>query len=753
MFSETDPVSNGPKGPRKSHRLTPPQWGPIASKDIASSRSAWDKIQGVKSPATCRQRRSPLFYCVIFFLGFLVDFTAPWTRAAQPSLEVLSTPSNQTLVLRLRGEGSATYILETSTNLTSWQPGASIQTTNGTADFSFAVNSRQRVFLRAAQELMVPDITVQLQAAENLSVSTILTPEGGVVELRMPDLRQLAITFPSNSVSSPIDITVSLVTNIVGLPFAGGSIGAVKLEPEGLLLMGAASLTINLPAGIDGRTVMSFTAANDGKVFSLTPDRLLGTNQILIPFSEFSTYGSAIVTRQELEGLIGPLPPPAGTKKPSIQAASLGLVGPQHQLCVEREQKAGTTQGDPKQFTDSANECFPDLVTRALAVQSELNLYIKCEINDNLVQLIALERQKGLLGDTNTLNLASYLQTSVCGLYESTLTPLWQEATNNCPLGNVLMRFMISFESQMALLGITNAPCNYTVFGNLDKVCDVTAECVRETQACCFQGHRGQQKYLELVNILKQYESIGYTNCFPKELDDPRIQLALDYCLTNAWYGSFTVREVEDVTKTTHPEPGSQIIERTQLDLSYNGGIFKSDESNTLPGLGRFLSLTILGEGLVKLDDTYDSRNSSDCGTNPPAMQTFFDHTVTIGRTNGTYDTNFGVAFGSYSLAIKINPDNTSYQITGAAGPMVSVKVKDVSYGSSTTCEGKVISDPPFEFDSSTSALFPMISETITRPLGSDTNHISGTYRTYDLSSGTPIDFTWDFHRLLHRPP
>jgi len=702
----------------------------------------------VSSPVTGNQRSLRIAYLIILSFGIFVVRS----HAAQPSLEVFSTPLDQTLRLRLHGEESLAYTIETSTNLLSWQPAASIQTTNDTADFSYPVTSRERLFVRAAEAVVVPDISVQLQVADNLTISTVLTPEGGTVEVRMPDMRQLAITFPPNSVIRPTDITVSLVTNILGLPFAAGTFGAVKLEPEGLLLMGAASLTIDLPDGTDGRTVLSFTSANDGQGFSLTPDRVLG-NQVLIPITEFATYGAAVVTRQEVEALLGPLPLPAGLRSSSLHASSLGLLGPQHAACVQREQQKGSTLSDPKQFTDSANECFLPFVTRALLVQRELNLYLKCEIQDNLETLIATERQKSLLGDTNGLDFGSYLATKVCAVYQNTLEPLWAEGTNNCPLGSVLMQFMLSFERQMTLLGITNVPCNYTLFGNLDKVCKNTEECVRETQACCFQGHRGQEKYLELVGVLKQFETVGDTSCFPKEMDDPRIQEALDVCMPNAWYGSFTVREFQDVTKTTYPAPGAQQIEHNQLEVTYNGAVYKSDESLSLPGIGKILSFTILGQGLVKLDDTFIAKNSVDCGTNPPAMNYYYGHTVSIGKTNATYDTNLAVAFGAYSLGILIKPDNTNYQVTAASGPMLSVKVKDLSYGWSSSCSGNVSQDPPDEFDSSTSAVFPMIGEPIIRSLGSDTNQISGTYRTYDPGSGTPIDFSWNFHRLLHRPP
>ena len=46
-------------------------------------------------------------------------------------------------------------------------------------------------------------------------------------------------------------ITLTLVTNISGLPFAGGFLGAVRLEPEGLDLWGAATLQVSLPPTVD----------------------------------------------------------------------------------------------------------------------------------------------------------------------------------------------------------------------------------------------------------------------------------------------------------------------------------------------------------------------------------------------------------------------------------------------------------------------------------------------------------------------
>ncbi|MGZ8941015.1 MAG: hypothetical protein ACXW32_17555, partial [Limisphaerales bacterium] len=443
--------------------------------------------------ATFRARTS-LAVIALFTLSFF-----PPARTAELTLQVLPLRPNQPPQFRLNGEGS-TYVVQTSTNLTSWTIFRSLTTTNGTADFSYENNPQGVLFLRAVQEAL-PEISVELKVAEDFIFTTLLTAEGGSVEFPTPDLRTMILFFPTNSVIRPTEITISVVTNFAGSPFAQGGFGGVKLEPENLSLGAAATLTIPFPAGTDGRRVLSFATQNDGTLFSLFPDRAL-SNEVVIPFTRLATYGSSVATTSEAEVLLGPIEPGPADSSGILSASSLGLLQRVDPACVYL--RRNQSFGDASQFNQTSRDCYDVLVDRALAVQRELRLFLTCGIQADIAQAIGIQRQRELLvgEEAGSLDYSS-VTNEICKLYNETIEPLWKEATNNCPLAGVLLQFMLGFEQQMQTLGITNVPCNYTVFGNLDKVCASAAECLSEIKTCCALGHRGQQKYLEIVDILK----------------------------------------------------------------------------------------------------------------------------------------------------------------------------------------------------------------------------------------------------------
>src|SRR5262249_2086572 len=123
--------------------------------------------------------------------------------------------------------------------------------------------------------------------------------DGGSCTLFSSDGQLITLTFPSNTIPSPSFISMTLVTNVAGLPFSRGIIAAVRLEPEKLDIFGAATLDISYPANIDWRQIVSFTCGNDGSDFHLTPDRVR-SNYVRIPITHFGTFGSCLATTQEL---------------------------------------------------------------------------------------------------------------------------------------------------------------------------------------------------------------------------------------------------------------------------------------------------------------------------------------------------------------------------------------------------------------------------------------------------------------------
>lgn len=675
-----------------------------------------------------------LLWCVLIFTCVSL------AQAQAPRLELLSALEGGTIRLLLHGETNRTYLVEASTNLTSWRAVTRLQTTNGTGTLSYDASQSRHSFLRARIEQVRPSVTPQIAA--DYSASAFISADGGEVELVTADLRSITLSIPAGCLVNSTEVRLSLVTNLVGLPFAGGSIGTVRIEPEGLFLLGTAALTIEVPQGLDSRSVVSFTANNNGIGFGLTVDRA-ETNHMVIPVSDFALYGSAIATLAEIEALAGP----NGGTNASAGLRAFGGESIEQELC--RIFHPDEFRVNTDQFPKSSSECFAPFVERAIAVQHELKTFLICEIMADLAVVLAFDRQRQMVGlPSNAPTIISNTVSRVCPIYQEKIEPLWAEAEHNCPLSIVLMQFMLGFERQIQMLGMTNlANCDYTLFSNAERVCNAAKECIRETEACCALGKRGQEKYLEISSIVRQFDLLG-DSCFPKGMEEPIVLQALDVCLTNAWYGSFQVRHYGNFTKVTQAG-NTHISQVEEIDLKFDGGVFTSDEQPALPGFGKGLNLRILGNGSAKVDNSMTSIQRTPCRDGNTAESRSYYRDLTTGSFNGTNGVQ--VIWGAYEIGIHIRPDNT-YSISGG-GPLLRTKVNTVSYSWSSNCDGKVSSLEPDVREDQSGALFPLLTPPLIRPMSSDTNSIRGTHRVIDNSGDHPVttEFNWIFWRALNR--
>ncbi len=113
-------------------------------------------------------------------------------------------------------------------------------------------------------------------------------------------------------------ITVTPVSSITGLPFSKGSLAAVQIGPEGLLLETPGTLTLTLQGVLDVSTLVGFAADGTGANFhlfpvTLYPDTSSGTTSVTFSIGRFSLYGVAQATAQEVQAQLGHPPvSPAG---------------------------------------------------------------------------------------------------------------------------------------------------------------------------------------------------------------------------------------------------------------------------------------------------------------------------------------------------------------------------------------------------------------------------------------------------------
>jgi hypothetical protein len=673
----------------------------------------------------------------------LFTLLVPSLQAQPLRLELTGALQSGTVQLRLLGETNRPYLLEVSTNLTSWQQFAQVQTTNGIATLSFNSAQARYSFLRA--RTVQAGLSVTPQVAQDFTVSVFVPEGGGEVTLFTPDLRSITLAIPEGALANPTEVRLTLVTNLVGLPFAAGTIATVQIEPEGLALIGAATLTIQTPEGLDTRSIASFTANNDGTGFSLAPN-VAETNRIVVPVTDFAMFGSAVATMSEIQSLAA-LKGVVLDPGQSLRALS----DPSIILEICRALHPDDFQVNRDQFPASSSQCFPEMVDRAISVQHELKAFLICDVLDDLAVLLAFQRQRAMLGlqDYSSVIISNTVK-RICPIYQEKIEPLWQEAESNCPLGIVLMGFMLGFERQVQMLGMTNlTDCNYTLFGNLDKLCKSAKSCIHDTQGCCFLGYRGQEKYLEISKIVGQMQAVGDTSCFPLGMDDPIVLQALDICLTNAWYGSFQVRYFGDTTEVTHQGNNTTTV-RDISDVRFDGSVFASTETPGLPGVQKSISLRVMGTGTVKLDNILDSITRVECIDGGSADNRYIGRTLTTGAFNGTNGVE--LVWGEYSILLNVKPDNTAYTIN-AGGPLLRVKVVTDDISSTSGCEGGGHTDHEPPFETTSGALFPMLTPPITRAMGSDTNIISGAEEVIDISGQYPVTtyFSWRFQRVQQR--
>ena len=103
------------------------------------------------------------------------------------------------------------------------------------------------------------------------------------------DGTKYTLTMPKDALLSAVEVTMTPVDTIAGLPLTKGLVGAVQLEPHGIQLNKPASLTIEPPADAPVAEQTAFLYHQGGHDFHLYP---LGPERTLtMRLMHFSTPG------------------------------------------------------------------------------------------------------------------------------------------------------------------------------------------------------------------------------------------------------------------------------------------------------------------------------------------------------------------------------------------------------------------------------------------------------------------------------
>jgi hypothetical protein len=602
-------------------------------------------------------------------------------------------------------------VVETSLNLTNWVRLFSGTATNGNLLLLDSNASNQvRAFYRAYQSVASTPATGTISPAldTNTTGTTLVTSDGGTLDLFLNQGARITLTFPSNTVASPSFVTVTLVSNVVGLPFARGILEAVKIEPTNLTLFGAAMLEMTFPSNSvpDRRQVVGFAANVDGTGFYLAPDRVL-TNSAMLPITGAGIYGSCLAATQELSQLATLLASPKIRRTGSAPAP----------------RDAAPTVLPFDSYLAASVECFFDRVAAATEIDIELQLKLAAVLQ-NIAVFRAQERQNqpsSAVDDTPPTGLEIG---AACAFYHSEIQPLFPQVQNNCSLLKVLALRALTLGRQLQLLGSSFCP-ELLSLADL-PICDGAKACLNEIEQCCQQKPEDRPKFRDdLTSIVQQQEMMGVagqSGCFGA--DSPEVEQALADCSDLEWNGSVTISESGEATETIQSH-----TRHHEIHVTYHGYV-----NSVTGGFGSYY-LNCLGQ-LSSKDATAtltDNQCVEDCGD---------IHSNSESSASGTQA-------AQVSLQITGNVPNATYTLSVASGSPPLADVHQYSNGEEVLC-----SDNCKRSTVHSSYLYPnsaqmpgayQIQGSLTDP-----NIVKGSTNFsifWDPASPAQVTVGWDLHR------
>lgn len=115
-------------------------------------------------------------------------------------------------------------------------------------------------------------LTVKPSYDEENGIAAMVGAQGGTLSLVDSNDVDYVLVIPEGALSTDTEIHMTAVTDIQDWPLDGASIGAVRLEPEGLILNDVAILTIGIPVDLDpDLAIVGFAFQGDGQEFHLQP--------------------------------------------------------------------------------------------------------------------------------------------------------------------------------------------------------------------------------------------------------------------------------------------------------------------------------------------------------------------------------------------------------------------------------------------------------------------------------------------------
>jgi hypothetical protein len=582
-------------------------------------------------------RTFPLGYLSALFCASLLGLQ-PVLTAERPRWSTPAIQADGSVLLYLTNAAGASYTIQTSSNLLSWFAAGSGLASNGVLVFQHSGPANHRsLFYRAVEN--PPTLPVVPVPDTNAYATTLVTADGGRCQIYTDGDLHVQLVVPPMTLPHPTLVTMSLVTNLSGLPFSGGALLAVHVEPETLLLWGAAQLEFTLPPGIDRPNLVAYRFQMDGTRFTPVPCLLL-TNRLRVAITEFGGYGFSLATPEEMASFIEgamPVRPLYSPPKVELSAASQDCHGAKKEI-------ATSTRRQLEGATDRVREA----VTR---------------------QLSAIRQQQAPGYETDAQSTLTQALGDSCVIYEQLIAPRWSEATQNCALAEVLIQFTLGMERQRQLLGAAEEEGCTSSTPALD--CSLIRNCVEELRECC-ETVQGPGKVVALLGLARKDAVLG-TECISEQL----LEETTRQCSSNMWIGTFEARSMisEQTGDTGY---------RTNLEheVLFAGSVAESVEMD-FGVAGKIVELVVHGTYSGRDYNAEISSGSSRClNGNTSTWFTMEEVEVTLSK-NSTYNVTLSIETnGTYKL---LGAHFDSPQL-----PYAPAKGYHVDYSRSQNCSGEI---------------------------------------------------------------
>jgi len=453
-----------------------------------------------------RLAQLPLFHLVL---------VVAWTSArgqAAPTLDVPAFDSLGQLTLKLQGTAGAGYAIDVSRDMSFWVPLTSGSAADGHLAFQYLPGANTRaLYFRGRLDTKLPPIKVTPQPDANNQTMTLITPEdGGSLSLLDANGITYTLTVPPQTVSDSEVVTMMVVTNATGLPFASGWLGGVTFTPHDVQFTGAARFTIQFPTNLTSETqaAVGYAFDSDGSYLRLLP-ALPDTNNLVLPILDLSGLGCSVATWEEIQ---------QQARRSVSDTNNIAAPGP---------------------YYDS---CYPAEKTRAVFVNKGLENALRRSQQDTGAKLDAI-RQAVSHGDDLPSIADLGLQTLMNNFYRDNLAQYADELKTNCALASVIISSANGLDRQATLLGLSSP-----IPDSFMNLCNIFGDCAKKIGDCCKRMGPSQEALVELLGLVRESALLcGENNEVWKHLGDcyPGWSGTITYEDANSHYESIAGGETD----------------------------------------------------------------------------------------------------------------------------------------------------------------------------------------------------------------